>query len=99
MTEDRIKKPTEKWHPIEYAGFWQLNEEPFYEAKNVLDAEHVGIEKAKENAYKAAAGPEMLDILKEIVNSYHKGLIHSPGEDPIILRAEAIILKAEGVTS
>ncbi len=43
-------KSAEDWHVVEFAGYFCIMDEPYYEAKNMLDAEHVGYDQAKENA-------------------------------------------------
>lgn len=54
------------WYPVEFAGYWYLQKQPFYDADNVLDAEVCP--EAKANANLAAASPEMYEALKDILS-------------------------------
>jgi len=63
----KIKPKIQKWHPVEMAGIWLLLNKPFYEGKDVLNADHVGQENARRNAELAAKAPQMLEELMEIM--------------------------------
>ncbi len=55
-------------HAVEYAGYWHIQDEPFYDAGgSLLDAEYVGPEQAKANARLYAYAPELLKCLIEAV--------------------------------
>jgi hypothetical protein len=52
-----------------------------------------GLEESIANANLIAAAPELLEALKEMVNSYE---LEASPENPALLQAKAIIAKAEG---
>lgn len=58
-----------EWHAVEFAGFWHILDQPYYEGGNVLDAEHVGQVQAKQNAELAAMAPEMK---RQLVEKYRE---------------------------
>lgn len=55
----KIKPKIQKWHPVEMAGIWMLLNKPFYEGKDVLNADYVGEENARRNAELAAKAPQL----------------------------------------
>jgi hypothetical protein len=57
--ETKEVRSAEVWHPVEYAGFWLIQDEPYYEGNDVLNAENVGSETAKYNAELAASAPQL----------------------------------------
>lgn len=57
MSKDMTAEET--WYPVEYAGCWSIQDEPYYEGANILDAANVGEEKAKQNAELAASAPKL----------------------------------------
>jgi hypothetical protein len=50
LIETKLKMMKDKWHVVEFAGWFHIMDEPFYDAKDVLNAEDVGYEQAKYNA-------------------------------------------------
>ena len=64
------KEKTQLWFPVEFAGYWNILDEPFYEANNMLDADYVGKEQAKKNAELAAKSPELFKILDRMAEYY-----------------------------
>ena len=48
-----------KWHPVEYGGYWNIQNGEYYGDKNVLDADDVGEGEAEENAKLCANAPEL----------------------------------------
>jgi hypothetical protein len=50
------------WYPTEYAGYWELNDGPYYENAQLLNAEDYP--NAEANATLAAAAPELLEALQ-----------------------------------
>jgi len=60
----------QKWHPVEFAGIWTIMDEPFYEAKDVLNSDEVGESNAKNNAELAAESPELLRLLNQMAEYY-----------------------------
>jgi hypothetical protein len=61
------------WYAVEYGGFCNIQDESGYSESNILDAEIVGNDVAEANAKIAAASPELLKALKDLV----KGLLDS----------------------
>ena len=58
----------QKWYPVEYSGFWEIQSTDKYDAgtTNVLDAEVVGEEQARENAKLCASAPQMKELLEDM---------------------------------
>lgn len=56
-------------YAVEYAGFINLNDEPFYEGKNCLDFEDVGENVAKANAKLIESAPELLCVLQDTLSA------------------------------
>lgn len=52
--EEQEKFAKQKYFAVEYAGYWQIQDSPFYGGKNYLDAEQVGEELAEKTAKKIA---------------------------------------------
>ena len=67
-----FKGTKEKWHLVEYPGFYVLQDGEFYEDASLFDAEHVGEIKAKANAELALSAPLLLDALQKIVEAQNK---------------------------
>jgi len=59
----------QKWYPVEYGGFWQIQNCEEYDGIDMLDADDVGEEQARENAILAASAPEW----KKIADIMYKG--------------------------
>jgi hypothetical protein len=53
------------WYAVEYAGFWNIQDERDYEGVNLLDEEKC--DNAEHNAMVAAAAAELLEVLKGAV--------------------------------
>ncbi len=53
------------WYHIDFAGVYQICDEPYYEGNNLFDLEH--FKNAEANAILSAAAPELLGALIEIV--------------------------------
>lgn len=56
-----------KWYPVEYSGFWQIQNCEEYDGIDMLDADDVGEEQARQNAMLAASAPQM----KELIGRLH----------------------------
>lgn len=67
MTEQEIKHTQGPWYPIEYAGVFNINDEPFYEGQNLFDRDY--FEEAELNARLAASSPELLNACREAVST------------------------------
>lgn len=52
------------WHPIEFSGFFNIQDKPYYEAKNILNRDDC--EQAEANALLCAAAPTMYEALQEV---------------------------------
>lgn len=61
-----MQSENKKWYPIEYAGFWDIQDTNFYESTSVLNADHVGEEQAEENAKLCSAAPVMRELLRDM---------------------------------
>lgn len=66
-------KGTKKVYAVEYAGTIFMNVEPYYEAFNALDAEHVGEETAWANAKLYEAAPDLLEALQLVLKEVEWG--------------------------
>lgn len=66
----------EEWYAVEYAGYWELQTSPYYDAdgKNLLDAEAVGEKEAKANAALMQAAPKMFEALQESLSMMEQTL-------------------------
>ena len=58
-----MKNERKKWYPVEYAGQWTIQNEPYYDAEDILNSENVGEDQAKKNAILAASAPDLLKAL------------------------------------
>lgn len=72
MTNDtnQPKHTPGPWYAIEFAGFWNILDQPYYEGAQLLNAEEVGPEQAQANAELAALAPDLLaenQRLKELM--------------------------------
>lgn len=65
MDNNDFKGTPGPWYAVEYSGFINLNNEPFYEGKNLLDADAVGYTEALANGHLAASAPKLLSGLIE----------------------------------
>lgn len=65
------------WYAVEYAGFWSLKTDNFYDAgEDVMDADSVGTEKARKNANLARLAPQIFEALVMVKNTeIHKGTL------------------------
>jgi hypothetical protein len=63
-----------QWYPIEFAGTWMILDEPFYEGKDVMNAENVGEIRAEKNAQLVASAPDLLEALIEIIDGKNRGV-------------------------
>lgn len=48
--EEQKKLIAKKYHAVEYAGYWHIQDQPYYGGKDLLNAEDVGVEEAAKNA-------------------------------------------------
>lgn len=63
----------QKWYPVEYSGFWQIQNCEEYDGLDMLDADDVGAEQAKENAILCSQAPEwkkVADTMYEIIKKH-----------------------------
>lgn len=58
------------WHAVEYAGQWNLNDGPYYEAKNVMSADDVTYQVAEANSFMASAAPEAIDFIADLMEFF-----------------------------
>lgn len=79
MNKQEPKHTPGPWFPIEYAGFWDLAQNPNYSDYSLLNEDNYG-EEAQANAKLAAAAPDLLEALIEIIrisdrkhNAWDKG--------------------------
>lgn len=56
-----------EWYAIQFGSMFLIQDDNFYEARNIFDIEDVGEEKAKANIQLAKHAPEMLEMLKDLV--------------------------------
>jgi hypothetical protein len=66
-------KGTKEWHAVEYAGFFRINNEPYYEGVDIFSLEDLPEEEVKANVKLAEAAPDMLNALQVI-----KTILESP---------------------
>lgn len=80
------------WHVVEYAGFYDLQQDPFYsDEDNLLD--EAKNDNAEYNAKLAAAAPDLLEALISLKNWVGK-LDDWKGEDPPFGIVDEAIRKA-----
>lgn len=63
-------KGTKEMYAVEFAGFFYINDEPYYEGRNVLDfdeEEGVSEDKARANAKLISAAPDLLSALQNLL--------------------------------
>ena len=58
-TEKEVSHTPGPWHPISYAGFWEIQTEPYYGPTSVLNEDH--FPNAEANAKLCAAAPDLLE--------------------------------------
>lgn len=78
------------WYPVEYAGFYNIQTEPYYSETSVMDKDQD--ENAEANAQLASCAPEMLEALEEIAKYKTLGSL-SPEQFEYV---EQLVLKAKG---
>lgn len=61
-----FKGTNKEWHALEFAGFYLILDDNFYESNNLFDSEQVGEEVALHNARLASYAPEMLKMLNDM---------------------------------
>lgn len=99
MTQE-FKGTPEPWYPVEFAGYWRVFDQPFYEATDIMDAENVGEQCAKNNCHLAAAAPDLLEALQDLVNlkkwkdKHGKDEHYENSKEMVWLAARAAICKA-----
>lgn len=86
------------WHPVEYAGFWNIRTQPFYDdGVDVNNADDVGYVQSTINAFLCAAAPDLLEALNFIICNIEHDNDH-PGyywiNEDALTRAKCAIKKA-----
>lgn len=90
------------WFPVEYAGYFHLQDEKYYDTGvDLLNADNMDYEAAKANATLAAAAPEMLEVITQLLseNEEHPQV---PGNwwsrqapsTELLIKAKSVIAKA-----
>lgn len=81
MSENKyqFKGTPAPWYPVEYSGFWDIQDEPFYSAKritsydsDVFEGTAVSEKVAKANVMLMAAAPDILEACIKMVEACHK---------------------------
>ena len=57
-----------EWHVVDYAGYLNIQNTPFYNGLNLQDCDKVGIETAYANSILMASAPDLLEALQTLVN-------------------------------
>lgn len=65
MPEETTPHPG-PWHAVEYCGTWNIQDQPDYLGKNLLDADDVGENTAAHHAKLAARAPSLLSELEHL---------------------------------
>lgn len=65
----------QKWYPVEYSGFWRIQNCEEYDGIDMLNADDVGIGQAERNARLCASAPELLELVNDI-GQWMGGYIH-----------------------
>lgn len=74
------------WFAVEYAGFFKIQDEPYYSSNDILDAEYVGEPTAKLNAtaiisaingtYGIGVDPSKIDEVIKWADHLHESIQH-----------------------
>lgn len=84
-----------EWHAVNYAGFYTIQDEPFYGEKDLLNYDHdlirepVSIEEAEANAQLMASAPDLLNACIEMIKwvDGDEGMKAITDIEPIIIAA------------
>ena len=90
--EYNFKGTPAPWFPIEYAGFWQIQDEDAYHSRDVLNYDDainaamelkgVSEEEAEANAHLMAAAPDLVTALITVYRTAKAcGLLETLGEE------------------
>lgn len=86
----KTKHTQGEWNAVEYAGFWIIKTENYYDSGyDVLSCEEVGEREAEANAKLIAAAPDLLEALQKI-DSY---FFDSEGKDQYLSKKQLDILE------
>lgn len=68
-----------EWHAVEFAGFWEITDAPFYDSKRIMtyDDDIFGscatVTQAEANAHLCAAAPDLLQACIDFVEKVERG--------------------------
>ena len=89
------KEINKEWHAVEFAGTWMILDAPFYEGKDVVNADNVGDIRAEKNAKLMASAPILLEALIKMKEYYiHEKSINEWEFEEMIQLTEKAIKKA-----
>lgn len=58
-TQKKTEPTKGEWYPINFGGYWQISDGPFYEDLDLFDEEN--FDEAEYNAILAASAPDLLE--------------------------------------
>lgn len=82
-----------EWYPVEFAGYWGILNEPFYDGKDLLNEEDFDV--AKYNAQLAATAPNLLEAAELAILELQ--LLPCKCDPKVIDVLESAINKALGI--
>lgn len=86
-----------EWHVVDYAGYLNIQDTPFYNGINLQDCDKVGIETAYANSILMASAPDLLKSLQECLEGVEElNNDYQEGWDEVIEKAKSAINKALG---
>jgi len=80
------------WYPVEYAGYFDVQNGPLYSDTSVSNIEYD--ENAEANAKLMAAAPDLLDALIEARDFINSLVIEFPNDYEILTKIDAAINKS-----
>lgn len=69
------------WEMVEYCGIYNLQSQPYYGERNLLNIDDVGKEEAESNVKLIIAAPDLLEALKESLSTLKWHLANSNNKD------------------